>query len=296
VTVKLRAGWRLLLQAMLMVALGLLPILLIAEPLTALHRRGLFLSHLTHDPYDRVINTIIGPLLTIAIVASVYLAARYLDHRSVADFGIVLDRRWWRGLGLGIAVGAIVMAFVFAIELALGWITITSTGVSDAFALAYTTVKVVCVSIYEEVYSRGYLLRNLADGTNMSVAVIVTSLAFALLHLSNPNASLASVLTLFVNGLLFAAALLWTGRLSTAIGVHAAWNFFEGAVFGFPVSGDKEGASLIGIHQGGADWFTGGAFGPEAGVIGIVASLLGIALLRLYTRRSPALTRSRSIR
>jgi len=82
-----------------------------------------------------------------------------------------------------------------------------------------------------------------------------------------------------VNGLLFAAAVLATGRLSTAIGLHISWNFFEGVVFGFPVSGDKEGASLIGIHQLGPPIVTGGAFGPEAGVIGIAASLLGIVAL-----------------
>jgi uncharacterized protein len=139
--------------------------------------------------------------------------------------------------------------------------------------------------VYEEVYSRGYLLRNLADGTNMPASVIVTSLVFALLHLTNPNASAASVVSLFVNGLLFAAGVLWTGRLSASIGLHAGWNLFEGAVFGFPVSGDKEGASLVGIQQHGAEWLTGGAFGPEAGAIGIAASLVGIALLFVYSRR-----------
>ena len=283
--------WRLLLQAALMVGFGALPILLVAEPLTALHRRGLFLPDLEHAAYDRVINMIVGPLLAIAVIASVRIAVRFLDHRSIAGLGIVVDGRWWRGLAAGFLISAAAMALLFASEWALGWITIIgapmmqTAGISFALAFAYTIVKVACVAVYEEVYSRGYLLRNIADGTNMKFSVIVTSLVFALLHLSNPNASAASVASLFVNGLLFAAGVLLTGRLSTSIGLHAGWNLFEGAVFGFPVSGDKEGASLIGIQQRGPELLTGGAFGPEAGAVGIVASLVGIGLVFVYSRR-----------
>ena len=183
------------------------------------------------------------------------------------------------------------MALLFACEWAFGWITIIrgpvlqTAGISLGLAFAFTVVKVACVAVYEEIYSRGYLLRNVADGVNMKFSVIVTSLVFALLHLANPNASAASVVSLFVNGLLFAAGVLLTGRLSASIGLHAGWNLFEGAVFGFPVSGDKEGASLIGIQQRGPELLTGGAFGPEAGAIGIVASLVGIGLVFVYSRR-----------
>jgi membrane protease YdiL (CAAX protease family) len=293
---RLRTMWRLLLQAALMVGLGVLPIVLVAEPLTALHRRGLFLAGLQKTAYDHVINMIIGPMLAMAVIGSVVIAVRYLDHRSVdhrtiVELGIVFDGRWWRDLVVGFGISGVAMSLLFASEWALGWITITTVpalqavGISFALAFAFTIVKVACVAVYEEVYSRGYLLRNIADGANMTTSVIVTSLVFALLHLTNPNASAASVVSLFVNGLLFAAGVLLTGRLSTSIGLHAGWNLFEGAVFGFPVSGDKEGASLIGIQQRGAELLTGGAFGPEAGVIGIGASVVGIGLLFAYSRR-----------
>ena len=97
--------------------------------------------------------------------------------------------------------------------------------------------------------------------------------------------SIVSLLGLFINGLLFAAAVILTGRLSTAIGIHIAWNLFEGMVFGFPVSGDKEIVSWMGITQSGPRLVSGGEFGPEAGLIGSIASLLGIGLLWLLFRR-----------
>ena len=268
-----------------MAVLAALPILLIAEPLTALHRRGIFLPGYGREAYDRIINIIVGPLFTVAVVASIAITARYLDRRPLADFGLTFDRHGWRSLALGLILGAALMLLIFAAEYVSGMLVVTGfvvrnlAGVGLGLALIFSLVKVLCVGVYEECFSRGYLLRNLADGINLPAAVILTSAIFALLHATNDNASVMSTLGLFVNGLLFAAAVLATGRLSAAIGLHISWNLFEGVVLGFPVSGDKEGASLIGIHQLGPPIVTGGAFGPEAGVIGIAASLLGIVAL-----------------
>jgi membrane protease YdiL (CAAX protease family) len=282
---RLRALWRLLAQAAMMVGLAAVPIVVIAEPLTALHRRGLFLRSYDHDAYDRVINMIVGPPLTAAVVGSVVMARRWLDHGRLEDLGVRLDRSWWSGLALGLGLGTALMALVFVLEYLLGWITVTGilvsnvTGVSVAFALSFSAVKVLCVGTYEEFVSRGYQLRNLTEGLTLRWGIAISSAVFAVLHVTNDNASVLSTTGLFVNSLLLATAVLVTGRLSTAIGLHIAWNFVQGAVFGFPVSGDKEGASLVGIHQGGDAVMTGGTFGPEAGLVGILASVVGVGAL-----------------
>ena len=160
-------------------------------------------------------------------------------------------------------------------------------GVSLRLSLSFTFVKVLCVGIYEEFLSRGYHLRNLSEGLNPRLGVLVSAAIFSLLHAANPNTTVMSVVALFVNALWFTAGLLATGRLSAAIGMHIAWNLFQGAVLGFPVSGDKEGASIVSIQQLGPEFVTGGAFGPEGGLIGIVASLLGIAVFVLGWRKQP---------
>jgi hypothetical protein len=274
--------------------LAVVPILVVAEPLTALHRRGLFLPTYGHDAYDRVINMLVGPLFTAAVVGAVAIAGRWLDHRPFANFGTRIDRAWWQGLALGLGLGAAVMTLTFGLEYAVGWITvsgflvITAPGLSVALGLTFSVLKVTCVATYEEFVSRGYHLRNLVEGTNLPIGVSLSSAIFALLHFSNENASVVSTIGLCINGLLFAAAVLATGRLSTAIGLHLTWNFFEGAVFGFPESGDKEGASIVGITQFGPELMTGGNFGPEAGLIGIAASLLGILLFALIHRHRRA--------
>jgi membrane protease YdiL (CAAX protease family) len=287
---------RVLATAVITAPLAVLPILLVAEPLTALHRRGLFLAGWPHDDYDRVINMIVGPLFGAGIVLGIVLAARWIDERPLSEYGVRFDRAWWTNLAAGFGLGAMLMTLVFATERAAGWIVV-SGGAAAALAMSFTVVKVLCVGVYEEVVARGYLLRN--------IGVIGSSLVFAALHAFNDNASVVSTLGLFVNGLLFAAAVRVTGRLSASIGLHIAWNLFEGLIFGFPVSGDKEGASFIAIRQLGSNLVTGGAFGPEAGLIGVAASLAGIAILytvasgpppsRRLDRRRPAATGSETL-
>ena len=92
---------------------------------------------------------------------------------------------------------------------------------------------------------------------------------------------------LMVAGLFLGLGLVLTGRLGLPIGLHISWNFFQGNVFGFPVSGnDYAAATFLAIRQGGPDLWTGGAFGPEAGLIGIGAILLGCGLTVLWVRFS----------
>jgi membrane protease YdiL (CAAX protease family) len=85
-------------------------------------------------------------------------------------------------------------------------------------------------------------------------------------------------------GLFLGLGFILTGELAIPIGLHMSWNFFQGSVFGFPVSGLNSAASFIGIHQSGPDLFTGGVFGPEAGLVGLSALVLGSVVIVLWLR------------
>jgi hypothetical protein len=142
--------------------------------------------------------------------------------------------------------------------------------------------------------ARGYQLRNLAEGLNMSAigpgraivaSWLISSSLFGLLHVFNPNATWLSTLYLMLTGGFFGLGFVLTGRLGLPIGLHFAWNFVQGNVYGFPVSGNIfGGATVIAIEQGGPPLWTGGAFGPEAGLVGVAALLLGCVLTLWWVR------------
>src|SRR5690606_10462502 len=107
------------------------------------------------------------------------------------------------------------------------------------------------------------------------------SAIFALLHGFNPGFGLTALLGLFLAGLLFAQAYIVTRQLWLPIALHLSWNFAEGPLFGFPVSG-LPGEGLLTVQLAGPEVVTGGAFGPEAGLVVIVG--IAIAAGVLYMR------------
>ena len=244
---------------------------------------------------------LISILLTLAaFIGSIWLAGRLFDRRKFADFGVHVSPNWWRDLGFGLLLGAVLMALIFLIEYAVGWVTITSTfhieNTQSTFWLGIFMrfLFFVSVGIYEEFIFRGYQLKNVAEGFNafkrispktaILISLLLTSAVFGLAHLSNPNATWVSSFNIFLAGIFLAMGFLLTGELAIPIGLHITWNFFQGNVFGFPVSGTQAGVTLISIQQGGPALFTGGAFGPEAGLIGIAAMILGSLLTIWYVK------------
>lgn len=233
-------------------------------------------------------------------VVSVWLAGRFFDRRPFSGFGLRLNRIWWLDFCFGLALGALLMTGVFFVELVAGWVTVTGTfevlGSGDSFsqAILVPLLAFVCVGFYEELVSRGYQLTNLAEGLNyprlgprgaVLAAWVLSSSIFGMLHLANPNATIVSSITIAFAGLLLGTGYVLTGRLAIPIGLHITWNFFQGNVFGFPVSGiEPIGATFVSTQQGGPLLFTGGSFGPEAGLLVLAATLVGSGLIWLWVR------------
>jgi hypothetical protein len=250
---------------------------------------------------------LVGVIATLlATLAAVWLAGRLLDRRPFAEFGFQLDRNWWLDLAFGLALGALLMTAIFLVQRALGWVEVTAmwrTSSPDRpFALAFLAplIAFVCVGFYEELLSRGYLLRNLAEGMNtprigarnaLLLAWLLSSLVFGALHAANPNATPASTAMLVLAGLFLGIGYMLTGQLAIPIGLHVTWNLFQGNVFGFPVSGSTiSQATVFAIEQRGPALWTGGAFGPESGLIGLFAILVGSLLTLLWVRARYAIT------
>lgn len=256
--------------------------------------QALITQALMDSPLLGILN---GLVSLVATFISMWVAARFLDKRPFRDFGFHFSRTWWRDFGFGLALGGVLMGLIFVVELSAGWITIEGffrhDTVSFGFAMFQSALMFIAVGFYEEMFSRGYQLRNLAEGLNwkgigpraaLLISYLITSLFFGFLHILNPNATVTTSLNIALAGLFLGLGYVLTGELAIPIGLHITWNFFQGKVFGFPVSGLASKSSLIAIHQSGPDLWTGGVFGPEGGLIGILAILLGSLLIVAWVR------------
>lgn len=140
--------------------------------------------------------------------------------------------------------------------------------------------------IGEEIISRGVLFRIVEEGLGTWVALVVSALFFGAAHLGNPGATLWSSAAIAIEaGLLFGLLYHVTRSLPICMGVHAAWNFAQGTVYGIPVSGTHADGWLVSTRSG-PDWLSGGVFGAEASVIALgLCVLCSVALLAVTIRR-----------
>jgi len=278
---RLRAGWRIVLQSILLL------ILLVVISLVMVIGTGFVGYDLTTLQPLSLLDLI---PTAIAMTLSVWIARRLLDRRSFISLGFCLDRHTLPDMLAGFLITGVMMAAVYLLEAGAGWLRFdgwaweTIPPGQVALALAGSLLGFVVVGYQEELLSRGYYLQNIRDGMGIGWALFLSSAIFALMHLGNPNVTwYSALLGLTLAGIFLAYGWVRTRRLWLPIGVHIGWNFFEGSIFGFPVSGLNV-TGLIQQTPTGPVAITGGAFGPEAGLILLPALALGAGLIWLNTR------------
>jgi membrane protease YdiL (CAAX protease family) len=180
---------------------------------------------------------------------------------------------------IGVALGGATAAAAIAMSLADGArVSLTGLGgaylpVAGAFALG-----LLAAALGEELIFRGYPLRRLAEAIGPGPATALLAIGFAVAHLHNPNASAFGALNIALAAVWLSVAFFSSG-MGLAWGLHAGWNATLGLVFDAPVSGVRFDVPGVDYTLGRHAWVGGGAFGPEAGVVGTLAIIAGIALL-----------------
>jgi len=289
---RLRAGWRLLVHAIvhnLLLLVITLPAILPAL-LLGIAPDNIYLSQI---------------ISLLATTSSVCLARRYLDRRPIASLGMDLSSRTITDLIGGFFIAGFSMGIIFLIEISAGWIDIeflaweqetipavyrNMQGASNLIPLLHGLASTfswlflfTLVGWNEELLFRGYRLQALSDGLTPFWGVLLSSVWFCAAHWLNPHASWSSSLGILLAGLFLAFSFYRSGQLWLPVGLHIGWNFFQGVVFGFPVSGLTT-FRLIHTNLTGPVLWTGGDFGPEAGLALLPAVATGSALVYLITR------------
>jgi membrane protease YdiL (CAAX protease family) len=269
---RLRAGWRILIQ---FISLFIIVI---------------FIGFLAQFLIQFGLNEYLGSIIVVfAITTSVFMGRRFLDRRSFVSLGLKLDTWTILDLFAGFAIGGMMIGLIFYLEKTLGWLTIDGYALQNfpleeiRGAAIAALITFIFVGWQEELVTRGYILQNLIEGLNVFWAVIISSILFGLMHFANPNSSINGAVGIFLIGIFLSYAYLATRQLWLPVGLHIGWNFFEGTIFGYPVSG-VDSFHVLRQSVNGPRLITGGSFGPEAGLVLLVGLVLGVGLVYAYSR------------
>ena len=217
-----------------------------------------------------MVSQLFGTLFT------VWIFQKFVNRESFTSIGLEFSGYkddFVSGLLLG--VGLIVLGF--GTLYIFNFLSVASIQFSLIDQLFYLSLFAV-VSLNEEIAIRGYILQNLSSSFNKYIALVLSSLVFMIMHIGNPNMSAIPLFNLFLAGLLLGVYCIHKNNLWFPIGAHFTWNYFQGPVLGFEVSGNDVDSIFIQSLDG-SELITGGEFGFEGSIILTVFMIIGIIYL-----------------
>jgi len=210
-------------------------------------------------------------------------ACTLLRKEPLSSIGFHLDNRWMKEIFIGTFIGTGLILAATGLIWAIGGVRFELDAARSLSTLSYGFYVFLFVALFEETLFRGFIFQRLLDGAGIWIAQIVLAILFAFGHWDNPGMAGATKfwasLDLALGAILLGLAYIRTRSLALPVGIHLGWNWAQGYLLGFGVSGTDHNGWFQPVFQGKAEWLTGGNFGPEASIFAVIVDLIFIILL-----------------
>lgn len=224
---------------------------------------------------------------TVSAILSVWFSRKYIDKQSILSLGFV-----WKGFKnhalTGLFGGIAMLSFGTIFLIILKYLSFTNFEF-NWLALLNGAMMMVLIAFYEELIFRGYILNNLMQDINKWWALAISAFIFMCVHLGNPGMDFLSSVEIFIAGIALGINYIYTKNLWFGFGLHFSWNFLQGPILGYQVSGINLPSTL---HQSltGPTFITGGAFGFEGSALCFIVNITFIVILVcVYEKKSLAI-------
>jgi membrane protease YdiL (CAAX protease family) len=226
-----------------------------------------------------IFRTLLAALVLGTYVWLLTVADGVTSHR-IAALGLPRTQGWRKQFVSGCAIGA-GLTILAVVPIAIWGDLSLHIGLGFHILLRVGAVVFVLLvgALAEELVFRGYPFQHVVEGIGAPGAIVVFSILFGAVHLSNPGASVWGLVNTILIGILLSIAYLRTRALWLPWGIHFGWNLTLGLLLGLPVSGLRIFNVMVRATVTGPRWATGGSYGVEASVTGGIAVLVGIAVL-----------------
>lgn len=213
---------------------------------------------------------------------------KVIEKNSLSTLGFV-KRNWLKYLGWGILLSLLqmgVIALVYQVG-GIGTFELNELSLEPILFILGLFPFWLLQGGTEEVATRGWLLTRIAARTNLPLAIAISSSLFGILHLGNSGVTVLSVLNIVLDGVLAGLLFIYTDSIWLVVAQHGTWNYVQGNLLGFQVSGTGADASIFSFTMGtGPDWLTGGEFGAEGSIITTLVLLLSVLIVYLLGERN----------
>ena len=213
---------------------------------------------------------------------------KVIEKNSLSTLGFV-KKNWLKYLGWGILISLLqmgVIALVYQVG-GIGTFELNELSLEPILFILGLFPFWLLQGGTEEVATRGWLLTRIAARTNLPLAIAISSSLFGILHMGNAGVTFLSVLNIILDGVLAGLLFIYTDSIWLVVAQHGTWNYVQGNLLGFQVSGTGADASIFSFSMGsGPDWLTGGAFGAEGSIITTLVLLVSLVIVyRLGERK-----------
>jgi membrane protease YdiL (CAAX protease family) len=229
--------------------------------------------------HQQVLLSAVG-LIPLALIIITF--RKFLDRKTIFSMGFSFKNRF-RDLGAGFIIAMVIMVGGSLILYTTNQIGLTAIPfkVSGIF---FSFILFVIVALNEEILFRGYILNNLLDTSNKYVALLISALIFSMLHSLNPNFSFLAFINILLAGIILGSTYIFTRNIWFPISLHLFWNFLQGPVMGYSVSGMKI-ESIYKVNLTGSDIINGGQFGFEGSLVCTLLLIPAILMILFYYQK-----------
>ena len=213
---------------------------------------------------------------------------KVIEKNSLSSLGFV-KRNWLKYLAWGILLSLLqmgVIALVYQV-CGIGTFELNELSLEPILFILGLFPFWLLQGGTEEVATRGWLLTRIAARTNLPLAIVISSSLFGILHMGNAGVTYLSVLNIILDGVLAGLLFIYTDSIWLVVAQHGTWNYVQGNLLGFQVSGSGADASIFSFTMGsGPDWLTGGEFGAEGSIITTLVLLVSVVIVYLLGERN----------
>lgn len=220
------------------------------------------------------------------MILATSMISQLFRKKPLSELFGTLDARWFRELGIGGLIGSALMLIPALILGIFGWIR-WQWNPEGGSTLLPSLLLFAGVAIAEELLFRGFVFQRLISGLGQWPAQLMIAAFFLLTHLSNPGmigtVKVMGSINIFLASILFGLAFIRTQSLAMPLGLHWMANWIQGGILGFGVSGAEQSGLLIPFYKEAPLWLTGGQFGLEASLPGLICVVIMLSMFYLKT-------------